>query len=233
MSETNRTVGGSPGMRSDSAFAERRQSPRFPLRNARGNISWPGEAGDVACDVSVLNISGGGAAVLAERAPQAGQALRLLMHSESAMVEPIEAVVVGTSVNSSGKQVVRLRFAHWIPLDAILEKHRERRLWERYPARESRATVTWLDGPGETTIHGDLLNISGGGVAFVADVLPPLGVPIWLQLDARARQVDLPTPVESRLVTTSNDPSGMKIAHIQFIDPCPMDLFEMAVNGAE
>ena len=154
------------------------------------------------------------------------------MHSESAMIEPIEAVVVETSVDSSGKHLIRLRFAHWMPLDAILEKHRERRLWERYPARESRATVTWLDGTAETTVHGDLLNISGGGVAFAADVLPPPGVPIWLQLDARTRQLELANPVESRLVTTSNDPSGMTIAHIQFIDPCPMDLFETAVNGA-
>lgn len=233
MSETNRAAGGSPGMQSDSAFAERRQSPRFPLREARGSISWPGEAGDVACDVSVLNISGGGAAVLAERAPQAGQALWLVLHSQSTMVEPIEAVVIGTSVDSSGKQVVRLRFAHWMPLDSILEKHRERRLWERYPARESRATLTWLDGNAETTTHGELLNISGGGVAFAADVLPPPGVPIWLQLDARARHVERADPVESRLVATSNDPSGRKIAQIQFIDPCPMDLFEMAVNGVQ
>ena len=43
-----------------------------------------------------------------------------------------------------------------------------------------------------------------------------------------------PHPTRWRLVvTTSDDPSGRKIAHLQFVGPCPMDLFEMAVNGCE
>jgi hypothetical protein len=196
-------------------------------------MSWRGDACEVACDVSVLNISGGGAAVLAEATPQQGQTLRLHLRCGSAWIEPVEAEALATSVDSSRKHLVRLRFAHWISLDAILEKHRERRMWERYPARESRATVTWLDGSAEKTTHGDLLNISGGGAAFVSDVLPPPGVRIWLQLEARARQADRTDPVESKIVTTSTDPSGMKIAHIQFVEPCPMDLFELAVKGAE
>jgi hypothetical protein len=30
----------------------------------------------------------------------------------------------------------------------------------------------------------------------------------------------------------SAHPSGMRIAHIQFLDACPLDLFELAINGA-
>jgi hypothetical protein len=232
MSETNPRLGGIPGMRLESPFEERRQWPRSLVRDVRGSMSWRGEAGDVACEVSVLNISGGGAAVLGEDAPPEGQTLRLVLHCESARMDAVEAVALGASVHSSGKQLIRLRFAHWMPLDAILEKHRERRMWERYPARELRSTLTWLDGPAEVTIHGELLNISGGGVAFVSDVLPPPGTAIWLQLMAGIRQVDRADPVESKLVTTSTDPLGRKIAHIQFVDPCPMDLFELAVNGS-
>jgi hypothetical protein len=219
--------------RQDAGFHERRQSPRYRLRDVRGCLSWQALDGEVAGEVTVLNISGGGAAVLAEEAPAAGQTVRLRLQCESARIEPIEAIALAASADDSGKTVVRLRFAHWVPLDAILEKHQERRMWERYPARESRATLTWLDGSTERTIPGELLNISGGGAAFVSEEQPPPGVSIWLQLEASIRQPYPIDPVESQLVTTSADPSGLKIAHLQFVGPCPMELFELAVSGGE
>jgi hypothetical protein len=194
-------------------------------------MSWLGRDGHVASEVSVLNISGGGAAVLAETAPESGQALSLSLHGDSKM-EPIAAVVQATSLDPSGQFFVRLRFTQWVALDSILEKHRERRMWARYPARESRASLTWGEGIAERTTYGGLLNISGGGAAFVADFLPLPGTSIWFRLHAGVRQVDPIDPVESRLVATSVDPSGRTIAHIQFIAPCPMDLFELAVNGS-
>ena len=232
MSDGNAGPAGLPGARQHSPFEERRKSARFLLRDVRGNLSWKGEAGDVACEVNVMNISGGGAAVLADTGLQPGQVLILRLSGDSAKMEPVEAVAQSSSLDESGKYVVRLRFTQWVSLDAILERARERRLWERYPARESRATLSWLEGTTENTTHGDLLNISGGGVAFVTDELPPTGVTIWLELDAGARQVPRIEPVESRLIATSVNPSGMKIAHIQFVTPCPMDLFELVVNGS-
>jgi hypothetical protein len=39
----------------------------------------------------------------------------------------------------------------------------ERRLWERYPARGSDATLSWLEGATERTIRADLRDISGEG----------------------------------------------------------------------
>jgi hypothetical protein len=219
--------------RQDAGFHERRQSTRYRLRDARGSLAWQTVEGQLASDVTVMNISGGGAAVLADQAPGAGQAVSLRLQCESAPIEPIEALALAASPGDSGKMVVRLRFAHWVPLDAILEKHHERRLWERYPTRESRASLTWLDGSIERTIAGELLNISGGGAAFVSEVQPPPGVSIWFQLEGGGRQSQGIDPVESQLVTTSTDPSGLKIAHLQFVEPCPMELFELAVNGAE
>jgi hypothetical protein len=233
MSPSDPKLGGMLAPRSDAEFHERRKTARFLLRGLRGTMSWRDEAGEFTCEVNVLNISGGGVAVLSERAPQVGQSLRLGLHGASARMEPVEAQLMDTSLDSSGQQVLHMRFARWVPLDSLLEKHRERRLWERYPARESRATLTWSDETGERTIHGDLLNISGGGAAFVSELQPPSGVLIRLQLEANVRRFDRIDPVESRLVTTSDDPSGMKIAHLQFVGPCPMDLFEMAVNGCE
>jgi PilZ domain len=221
-----------PPARQDAAFHERRQSPRYRLRDVHGSLAWQAADGPASGDVTVLNISGGGAAVLAAQAPGAGQAVRLHLDCESARFEPVEAVALAASPDDSGKTLVRLRFDHWVALDAILEKHHERRLWERYAARESRATLTWHDGSSEQTIRGDLLNISGGGAAFVAEVQPPPGVPVWLELEAGARRVPRVDPVESQLVATSADPSGLMIAHLQFVDPCPMELFELTVNGA-
>jgi c-di-GMP-binding flagellar brake protein YcgR len=231
MSESDARPDGPPAVRPDAPFHERRKEPRIRLRDVRGTMDWCGEAGDVACEVIVLNISGGGAAVLAENAPPGGQIIRLSLHSESARLEPVEAQALEVSPHPSGKQLIRLRFARWMSLEPILEKHRERRLWDRYPVRESRASLTWLEGSAEKTIRGDLLNISAGGAALVTDTPPPPGVPFWLRLEAGGRQVDPIDPIESRLVDTSEDPAGLTVAHIQFVAPCPMDFFEMAVHG--
>jgi PilZ domain len=112
MSEPVATPDGVLATRRDGPQQERRQTPRFRLRDARGSLSWRGESGDETCEVIVMNISGGGAAVLAEHGPQAGQALRLSFHSESARMEPIEAMALSSSLHPKGKQVIRLRFAY-------------------------------------------------------------------------------------------------------------------------
>lgn len=220
-----------PPPHEDGTADERRQSPRFRLRDARGGLSWPGEGGLVDCEVVVLNISGGGAAVLAGVAPPIGQALHLRLPSEAGKAASVAAVALSSTVQPTGEWLVRMRFAQWVPLDSILEKHRERRMWERYPARVSRATLSWIEGTVEVITHGELLNISGGGAAFIGDVLPPSGVTIWLQLDVGAQHAEPIDPVESRLVGTSLDPSGVQVAHIQFVVPCPMALFQLAVHG--
>lgn len=50
-------------------FVERRGTVRTLPRDVRGTMNWRGDTGEVACDVAVLDISGGGAALLADRAP--------------------------------------------------------------------------------------------------------------------------------------------------------------------
>jgi hypothetical protein len=125
--------------------------------------------------------------------------------------------------------LVRLQFTHWISLEGILEHHHERRLWQRFPVRESRAKLTWLENGSEKTIRGELLNISGGGAAIIVDVISPSDKPIWFELESDGRDLGV---VESRLVVISLDLSGLKIARIKFIDPCPMLLFELAIHGS-
>jgi hypothetical protein len=208
---------------------ERRNSSRHDLRDAYGVLSWKDGSRKVSCPMEVFNISGGGVAVLAEQAPQVGESVRIQFGNKLALVAPLEGRTVATSAHQTGRHVVRIQFTHWIPLDAILERHRERRIWQRYPARETRATLTWIDGSQEIRVRGELSNISGGGAAvIVADIIPD-DRSIWFELEAKLPGIE---PVESRLVVTSLDPSGAKIARIRFVDPCPLALFELAVNGA-
>jgi hypothetical protein len=233
MSESYAVLDRVPVRQQEPPFGERRKTVRHLLRDVRGCLTWQGEAGDVAREVSVLNISGAGAAVLAEDAPPVGQAIRLNLHGDSARMGPIESQLVDTSLDPSGRRVLHLRFIAWVPLDSFLQKYRERRLWERFPARASRGHLTWTEGAREKTMRGELLNISGGGAAVVCAVPPPPGVAIRLGLEAATWQAERIEPVEARLITTSEDPSGMRVAHLQFVEPCPMDLFELAVNGPE
>ena len=208
---------------------ERRQSTRYRLRDAKGTMTWDEGPDRVACEVEVLNISGGGAALLAQRVPAEGTSLRLQLGCGHTMMEPVEARALAVSDDPSGRRLVRVQFAHWVSLDAILEHHHERRLWQRFPVRESHARLTWVENGSEKTALGELLNISGGGAAVIIDVSPRPDDPIWFELVTDGKALD---PVESRLVVSSLDPSGSRIARIKFIDPCPMMLFESAVHGS-
>ena len=228
MSDSNRsTVHEETGQQSEPPD-ERRQSTRFKLRDARVIMSWNEGSENVACTGEVLNISGGGAAVLAERAPPVGKSVRLELEHRLAAIEPLEARSLAVSDGPAGKPLVRLQFTHWVSLEAILEHHQDRRVWQRFPVRETRAKLTWFeDGPAKT-VQGTLLNISGGGAAVIVDVIAPADSPIWFELENDGKA---PEPVESRLVVRSLDPSGVTITRIKFIDACPILLFELAIHG--
>jgi len=179
--------------------------------------------------MTVVNISGGGAAMLADRAPPDGQIVWVCLQNSIVGMESLEAHLVATSANPSGKHLVRVRFTSWVPLDAILEKHRERRSWQRYPTRETRVTLFWYDQDVQRTIRGELLNISGGGAAVITEIDPPADKPLWLRLENETLPI---IPIEARLVVISLDPSGSKVVRLSFVDPCPMELFELAVHGS-
>jgi PilZ domain len=215
--------------RPDIPPEERRVSPRYRLRDARAIISWDDGSEHVTSVAEVLNISGGGAAVLTDRAPPVGISVRLLLECKSAPPEPLQGRSLAVAVDPSGRQLVRVQFTHWVSLDAILEHHGERRLWQRFPVRETRAKLTWLKDGSEISLRGELSNISGGGAAVIVDGILPADEPVWFELETDGEVL---TPIESRLVVTSLDPSGTKIARIKFIDACPMLLFELAIHGS-
>jgi PilZ domain len=207
---------------------ERRQTPRHRLRDAPGTLEWREDREQISCSMTVIDISGAGAAVLADRAPAVSHTVWMRLESGAAGSERLEARVVATSAEVSGKHIVRLQFASWLPLGEVLDRHEEHRLWQRYPARETRAILLWLDRNTEKAFPGRLINISGGGAAVATDAPVPAQEPIWLTLSPGALAT---TPVECRLVAVSIDASGSRLARLRFVEACPMDLFELAVQG--
>ncbi len=94
---------------------------------------------------------------------------------------------------------------------------------------ETRVTLAWYDQDIERTIPAELLNISGGGAAVITEVETPADQPLWLGLESKDVAI---VPTEARLVVISADPSGLKVVRLSFVDPCPMELFELAVHGS-
>ena len=158
-----------------------------------------------------------------------GVSVRLKFECKPAAMEALEARSLATGVDPSGRQLVRFQFNHWVSLDAILEHHQERRFWQRFPVGEKRTKLTWIEDGSEKSIRGELSNISGGGAAIIVDAIFPADETIWFELETDGQALD---PIESRVVVTSIDPSGSKIARIKFIDPCPMLVFELAIHGS-
>ena len=158
-----------------------------------------------------------------------GLCVRLQFETRPTAQETLEAWSLATGVDPYGRLLVRMQFTHWVSLDVILRHHEDRRLWRRFPVRQTRPKLNWLEGGSETTVRGELSNISGGGAAIIIDAIPPADVPLWFELELDGRVLDR---IESRLVTISLDPSGSKIVRIKFIEPCPMLLFELAIQGS-
>jgi hypothetical protein len=229
MSDSSRnTTGKLPGQQSDPPD-ERRQSPRFKLRDVRVRMSWNEGPEHVACAGAVINISGGGAAVLAEREPPLGSPVRLEFEHRLAAIAPLEARTLAVCADPSGKPLVRLQFSQWVSIEPILEHHHDRRMWQRFPVRGSRAKLTWFEDDSAKTAEGTLQNISGGGAAIIIDAIAPANSPIWFELENDGKPLE---PVESRLVVRSLDPSGATITRIRFVGACPILLFELAIHGS-
>lgn len=208
---------------------EQRRWIRYAPKDTRVMLSWDEDSQCVRCDAMLVDISGGSAAVLTDRAPTPGEAMWLRLDSRSTTMEAVEARAVAISDDPSGKRLLRLRFLSWIPLDPILGQQEERRLWQRYPAREKHALLTWFEDGSERTARGELLNISGGGAAIIIDAEPPIDTPAWLGLETAADESD---PVESKVLGVSLDASGSRFVRLSFVEPCPMKLFELVVHGS-
>jgi hypothetical protein len=207
----------------------RRRWPRHRLRDAAGTLRWVHGGEQLTCGMKMLDISSGGAAVLADGESARAAPVWIRLDSGAAGPDPLVALVVSTSSQLPGKFIVRARFTSEIALESVLEQHEKPQLWQRYRARETRALLAWIDVGIEHVAPGRLVNISGGGAAVITEALLPDERPVQLTLAAGSAAI---TPVESRLVAISIDTSGSRVARLEFVEPCPLDLFELAVYGA-
>jgi hypothetical protein len=212
-----------------TASMERRQWPRHRLRDATGTLGWSQGDELVNYKMSIIDISGAGAAVLADHGPSSGESVMIQLDSRAIRPQPLAAKVISASSHPSGRIVVRMQFTSWLSLVTVLEQHEERRLWQRYPARETRAALTWFDDDGLHAANCSLSNISGGGAAVFTEEVLPEDRPLRFALDGVP---EAGTMIESALVATSVDASGLRVARLKFAEPCPMEVFERAIHGA-
>ena len=230
MNDSDRKPRPAEGEPSRTPRAERRQTNRHALRDVRAIMSWDEGGEHVTAEGEVLNISGGGAAVLAAaRAPLAGLPVELKLECRSRNLG-VSGSPIARSLRRPFRHAVRPLAVH--PLDRA-------RRGPRTPSRtpplaalprsRERARLTWTDDAVPKSRSPALLNISGGGAALIVSDPPPADEPLWLELYTIGTSID---PVESRLVVVCIDPSGLIVARIKFIELCSRLLFESAVHGA-
>src|SRR5262249_34089147 len=140
----------------------------------------------MTCEATVLNINEQDAALLADRSPAVSQTVWLSVGGSAPGTQSLEARSIAVSEEPAGQRQIHLRLTPWVPVGGIARRQRERRLWHRYPTREKRALLTWIQGNEETTVPCELLNISGGGAAVIPAVEPPSDQPIWFGLETQA-----------------------------------------------
>ena len=218
----------SPDHLPKAAPTDKRQAPRFSHRDVRATLSWHDGPKHITVEAVVIDLSGGGSALLVAQTPAEDHTVWLQLECGSDKLEPWQGRTLGKAVDASGKKLVRLKFTSWIPLGTILELHREPGLSQRHAACETRATLSWIESNAQRRIPGKLLNLSGLDAAIKVDADIPSDKTILFGLECDAPAID---PIKSRLIFSTSDPSGSKIVRIQFVDHCPKELFEFAVHG--
>jgi hypothetical protein len=103
----------------------------------------------------------------------------------------------------------------------------DRRDWQRQPARDTEATLSWQQDDGPQSHPVQLLNIGGGGVALLTVRVPPRGRLLSLRLYSLEK-----IPVEGRVVDVKHHHRpGKHLIRIKFAAECPTALFERVVHG--
>jgi hypothetical protein len=92
-----------------AGIEDRRDWQRQIARDFKANLSWNQDDGPRKQEGHILNISGGGVAVLVDKVPPRGRVIRIQLQSlEKAHVDG--RIVDAQPHRKSGRQLVRLRF---------------------------------------------------------------------------------------------------------------------------
>lgn len=207
---------------------ERREWRRIVPQNVDITLSWLGDESRISYFAKLLDISGGGAAVLIDVEPPACQRLWLKLNSVELHMEPVEAVLVKLSKHDSGKTLARLKFKSPGAFVGATPLPRERRSLMRFPVREEGAIISWHDRGRERFVSAKLVNISGGGAAIQTWEDLPEDRPIQLHLRTEHIQT---SHVEAKVLGTYLNSTKAQITRLEFTEPCPVDLYDLAVFG--
>jgi hypothetical protein len=211
-----------------AAPRELRQWIRTKLPDVGATLTWHVGVNQVTHDVELIDISAGGAAIYMAVSAPADRPVWLRLIHASIEADPIEAVSIETRLIEPGKARCRLRFLSSEALQGVISLKEERRSWTRFPALETHGDLEWEEAEGTHCVAVEIVNISGGGAAVRTDAEPPRDRPCWLSLRAGSFHS---SRVKCRLVVFSTDHGEQPIARLEFQEGCPIDLFEVAVNG--
>ncbi len=104
---------------------------------------------------------------------------------------------------------------------------RERRKTPRYPAKVADGSVGWWNDESFNTTRAQIENISSGGARLTVELPIPAIDPVWIGLvgDASAQWV------QATLVERSDDACPGAWIRVEFIEPCPYEVFATVVCG--
>ena len=210
---------------------ERRQWVRFILPNMLTRLSWANGTETVTHLVSLVDVSANGAAVIMQVImdvkPVTDRPCMIHFENGGVSTGPIPANLVAMETMDSGRTLAKFAFDSVLANRDLIPHQRERRAWQRVVPRERRACLSWRVGDDTISVPGEVQNISGGGVAVQTDVAPPWNQTIWLSLGPVGEEAG---PAECRLVGFRNDQPGKLIARFAFVDLCPLQLYQAAIE---
>ncbi len=206
---------------------ERRQWVRFILPNMLTRLSWANGTETVTHLVSLVDVSANGAAVIMDVKPVTDRPCMIHFENGGVATQPIPANLVAMETTDSGRILAKFAFDAVLANRDLIPHQIERRAWQRVVPRERRACLSWRVGDDTISVPGEVQNISGGGVAVQTDVAPPWNQTIWLSLGPVGEKAG---PAECRLVGFRDDQPGKLIARFAFVDLCPLQLYQAAIE---
>ncbi len=209
---------------------ERRQWVRFVVPNLVTRLSWSNGRETVTHLVNLVDVSANGAAVIMDVKPPTDRPCMILFDNGGVSTGPMPANLIAVETKEGGRYLAKFSFDPVPARGDLIQHQKERRAWQRVVPRETRACLSWQVGDDTFSVPAEVQNISGGGVAVQTDVIPPWNQAIWLSVGPLGEETG---PAECRLVGVRHDPAGKLVARFAFVDLCPLQLYQAAVEIAK
>ncbi|WP_165227575.1 hypothetical protein [Aquisphaera insulae] len=206
---------------------ERRRWVRFILPDVVTRLSWKEGDRTESHLVSLVNISGEGAALMMDFHPQWDRAYLLKVDHGQPRPTTIPARLVSAEETGNGRTLASFKFDTSDSTIGLVPEQRERRAWQRHVPREKAAVLSWVSGNSTVSKGVELSDIGGGGAAVLSKERPPTNEPLWLWVGREGSEVG---PVECRLVGVCSAADNLHTIRLAFIGLCPILVFEVAMG---